>query len=183
DDGRVHVTHDGGGEWEAIDAGLEPDRWISRLEASRFDEGTIYCAQNGKRHDDFRAYLWRSTDFGRSWRNIGAGIPCGPINVVREDPTDPDILYVGTDLGVYVTLDGARTWEALAGDLPTTFVHDLVIHPRDDVAIIATHGRGMYALDVRPLRGEEESVEEEGVTFAVEASDSSEEQEEEDEGE
>ena len=82
-----------------------------------------------------------------------------------------------------MTLDGARSWEALVGDLPTTFVHDLVIHPRDDVAIIATHGRGMYALDVRPLRGEEENVEEEGVTFAVEAADSSEEQEGEGEGE
>ncbi|MCA8976510.1 MAG: hypothetical protein KDC98_17450, partial [Planctomycetes bacterium] len=92
------------------------------------------------------------TDRGDSWQDISTGIPCGPINVVREDPKEPGILYVGTDLGVYVTTDGARTWHVLGGDLPTVYVHDLVIHPRDDVLVIATHGRGMYAIDVRPLR-------------------------------
>ena len=84
-----------------------------------------------------------------------AGIPGGPINVVREDPENPDILYVGTDVGVYVSTDGATTWQALANGLPSTFVHDLIIHPRDDIMVIATHGRGMYAMDVRPIRGEE----------------------------
>ena len=177
DDGRAHRTMDHGETWQEITAGLAPHRWISRIEASRFVEGRIYLAQNGKRNDDFAAYLWRSADHGATWQDISAGIPGGPVNVVREDPTDPDILYAGTDLGVYVTTDGAATWQALPGNLPTAYVHDLVIHPRDDVMVIATHGRGMYGLDVRPLRkpaaeleveeveepigGEEESGEEE----------------------
>ena len=155
DDGRVWRTMDGGAHWHEITSGLAPHRWISRIEASRSSDGTIYIAQNGKRNDDFAAYLWRSTDRGDSWQDIATGIPCGPVNVVREDPTDPSILYVGTDLGVYVTTDAARTWNVLGGGLPSTFVHDLVVHPRDDVLVIATHGRGMYALDVRPLRGKE----------------------------
>ena len=166
DDGRVHRTFDGGAGWEDITSGLAPHRWIARIEASRFAEGTIYVAQNGKRNDDFAAYLWRSTDHGTTWEDISQGIPGGPINVVREDPTDPEILYVGTDIGVYVSTDGAATWNVLGGGLPSTYVHDLVIHPRDDVAIIATHGRGMYALDVRALRKQPESEEADGNGIA-----------------
>ena len=78
--------------------------------------------------------------------------PCGPINVIREDPKRPNVLYVGTDLGVYVSVDGGAKWQVLANNLPTTFVHDLIIHPRDDIMVIATHGRGMFALDVQPIQ-------------------------------
>lgn len=152
DDGRVHRTFDSGAAWQEITSGLAPHRWISRIEASRFAEGTIYLAQNGKRNDDFAAYLWRSTDHGTTWQDISRGIPGGPINVVREDPKNGNMLYVGTDQGVYVTTDAAKSWHVLGGRLPTSPVHDLVIHARDDVVVIATHGRGMYALDLRPLR-------------------------------
>jgi photosystem II stability/assembly factor-like uncharacterized protein len=109
-------------------------------------------AQNGKRHDDFTPYLWKSVDFGKSWRSIVANIPSGPINVVREDPKNKDVLYVGTDLGVYVSNDGGKQWHVLANQLPTTFVSDLVIHPRDDIMVISTHGRGMWAMDVRTIQ-------------------------------
>ena len=126
---------------------------MDRIAASAFDEGTVYLAQNGKRNDDFAAYLFKSTDYGKTWRDITGNIPCGPINVVREDPANRNILYVGTDLGVYVSINGGKSWHVLANDLPTTFVHDLVIHPRDDIMVIATHGRGMWAMDVRPIRG------------------------------
>lgn len=152
DDGRVHVTHDGGTHWEEIVQGIAPHRWISRIVASRYAREVVYLAQNGKRHDDFRPYLWRSSDYGATWRDISGGIPSGPINVVREDPKRPGTLYVGTDLGVYVSLDDGATWHVLANGLPTTFVHDLVVHPRDDIIVIATHGRGMYALDARPIQ-------------------------------
>lgn len=154
DDGRLHVR-DPSGTWAEITAGLAPHRWMSRVEASRFNRDTVYVAQNGKRWDDFDAYLWRSTDRGATWQDISKGIPGGPVNVIREDPKDPRILYVGTDVGVYVTTDGARTWNVLANGLDSTFVHDLIIHPRDHIMVIATHGRGMYALDVLPIRGEE----------------------------
>lgn len=152
DDGKVHVTHDQGRTWEEIMEGLPYQKWVSRIAASQYDKGTVYMCQNGKRNDDFAAYLWKSTDYGKTWEDITGNIPCGPINVVREDPKNKDILYVGTDLGVYVTVDGCKTWHVLANNLPTTFVHDLVIHPRDDIMVIATHGRGMYAMDVRLIQ-------------------------------
>jgi hypothetical protein len=166
DDGYAHVTEDSGGHWRAITDGVAESRWIACMEASRYSEDRVYMAQNGKRHDDFTPYLWRSDDKGKTWANIAEGIPTGPINVVREDPKEERILYVGTDVGVYVSLDGAKTWHVLAKDLPSTFVQDLKIHPRDDMMIIATHGRGMYVMDVRPIREhgqpkEEEAPEEE----------------------
>jgi hypothetical protein len=151
DDGRVHVTRNGGEGWAEITDGLPYRKWVSRVTASAFDIGTVYLAQNGKRDDDFAAYLWKSTNFGKNWKDISNNIPCGPINVIREDPRNRNILYVGTDLGVYVSVDGAQHWHTLAKNLPTTYVHDLVIHPRDQILVCATHGRGMYALDVRYL--------------------------------
>jgi photosystem II stability/assembly factor-like uncharacterized protein len=152
DDGRAHVTMDGGKTWAEVTTGLAPRRWVSRIVASAFNEATVYLSQNGKRDDDFAPYLWKSTDRGATWTSIVANIPCGPINVIREDPTSPRILYVGTDLGVYVTIDGGASWEVLGTNLPSTFVHDLVIHPRDRIIVIATHGRGMWAMDAIPIQ-------------------------------
>ena len=152
DDGRAHMTPDSGKTWVDITAGLAADRWISRMVASQYDESTVYLSQNGKRNDDFAPYLWKSTDFGKTWKSLVANIPCGPINVVREDPKSPDVLYVGTDIGVYVTVDGGKSWQTIGQNLPSTFVHDLIIHPRDQILVIATHGRGMYALDVLPIQ-------------------------------
>ena len=152
DDGRVHVTRDAGKSWDAIEYGIARHRWISRIIASRYDKATVYMSQNGKRHDDFQPYLWKSTDYGRTWLDIKANIPSGPINVIREDPRNPQILYVGTDLGVYVSVNSGTSWDVLANNLPTTFVSDLIIHPRDNIMVIATHGRGMYALDVQPIQ-------------------------------
>ncbi len=147
DDGRAHVTKNGGVSWEEISKNL-PLKWISRLVASKYDEGTVYMSQNGKRDDDFRAYLWKSVDYGKTWADISKNIPCGPVNVIREDPSNSNILYVGTDMGVYVSIDSGNSWNVLAGNFPVTFVHDLVIHPRDNIMIIATHGRGLWAMDV-----------------------------------
>jgi photosystem II stability/assembly factor-like uncharacterized protein len=152
DDGKVHVTLDGGGKWKEIMKGLPHQKWVSRIVASAYDEGTVYMSQNGKRDDDFAPYLWKSTNYGKTWVDITGNIPSGPINVIREDPKNPRILYVGTDLGVYISVDGCNTWHVLANNLPTTFVHDLVIHPRDDILVVATHGRGMWAMNVRPIQ-------------------------------
>jgi photosystem II stability/assembly factor-like uncharacterized protein len=151
DDGRLHVTRDDGKTWTEILNGLPKYKWVSRVVASKFDEGTVYVTMNGKRDNDFQVYAYRSRDFGTTWKDISTGIPGGPVNVVKEDPTRKDILYVGTDMGVYATTDGAKTWNVLGSNLPITFVHDLVIHPRDKIAVIATHGRGMFTLDVKRL--------------------------------
>jgi len=151
DDGKVHVTRDGGKTWTEIMSGLPYQKWVSRIVASAFDLGTVYMTQNGKRDDDFTPYVWRSTDFGKTWVSIAGNIPFGPVNVIREDPSDKNILYVGTDGGVYVTKDGGKAWNILGGNLPMVYVHDLIIHPRDNVIVIATHGRGMWAIDAEPV--------------------------------
>jgi hypothetical protein len=147
DDGRLWVTKDGGKAWQEITAGLAPGKWMSRAVASAYKLGTVYLTQNGKRDDDFTPYVWKSADFGKTWVSIAKGIPVGPVNVIREDPVKEDILYVGTDMGVYVTTDGGKTWMVLGGNLPTAYVHDLIVHPRDNIIVIATHGRGMWAMD------------------------------------
>ncbi len=123
-----------------------------RVVASANKEGTVYVSLNGKRDDDFADYLYKSTDFGKTWADISANIPGGPINVVREDPKNEKVLYVGTDLGVYISIDEGKSWHVLGSKLPTTFVHDLVVHPRDSILVVATHGRGMWAIDVSSIQ-------------------------------
>src|SRR5512138_2736864 len=98
DDGRAHVRKDGGKTWTDITAGLAPRRWVSRITASPYDLGTVYLTQNGKRDDD------------RTWTSLAAGVPLGPVNVVREDPRKREVLYLGTDLGVYISTDAGATW-------------------------------------------------------------------------
>jgi len=154
DDGRLWRTRDGGLNWEDIRKDPLPARWISRIVASRYDFGTVYVTQTGRRDDDAAVYIWRSTDFGNTWEDISANIPAGPVNVIREDPEKKDILYLGTDVGVYVSRDAGLNWEVM-GDLPCTYVHDLAIHPRENLIILATHGRGMFVLDADPVNQEE----------------------------
>jgi len=150
DDGRLHMTKDGGNTWSELTSKLAPNRWISRVVASKYKMGRVYVTQNGKRDDDFQVYIWKSDDYGNTFKDISGNIPMGPVNVIREDPFNSDILYVGTDGGVYVSKNGGTSWETL-GDLPTFYVHDLIIHPRDNIVVIATHGRGMWALDANPI--------------------------------
>jgi len=155
DDGKVWVTKDGGKTWGEIMAGLPYQKWVSELAASRYDLATVYLTQNGKRDDDVAPYVWKSVDYGKTWIDISKGIPLGPVNVIREDPVDRNILYVGTDGGVFVTTDGAKTWQMLGGNLPMSYVHDLIIHPRDNVVVVATHGRGMYVLDANAVNAKD----------------------------
>lgn len=152
DDGRVHVTRDHGRNWIEIGNGLPAEKWVSRVSASRFKEGTVYLTLNGKTDNDFQAYVYRSDDYGQTWQDIAADLPGGPVNVIKEDNKHAGVLYVGSDLGVYVSKDDGAHWQTLGTGLPITYVHDLLIHPRDNIAVIATHGRGMYTLDVRPLQ-------------------------------
>ena len=152
DDGSVKMTPDGGLHWTDI-ATPQPDKWVSRIVASKYDEKTVYCAQNGYREDDFTPYLWKSTDYGKTWRSITGNLPAECINVVREDPFNRNMLYAGTDMGVYVTFNGGLIWEALAGGLPSAPVHDLVIQPNAKDLVIATHSRGAWILPLAKVYG------------------------------
>ena len=159
--GTIWLTRDDGASWTKVSEGL-PKKWVSRVIASEHDAGTVYAAFTGFRQDDFAAYLYASTDFGRTWRSIVSNLPAESINVIKEDPASADILYVGTDGGVYVSLDKGATWQSLCATLPTTPVHDLTVQARDHELVAGTHGRSVWVLDVAPI---------EALTDAVRASD------------
>jgi len=145
DDGNVQVTQDGGYAWAAVPTPT-PDKWVSRVVASKWDEKTVFVAQSGYREDDFAPYLWKSTDYGKTWKSIAGNLPNETINVIREDPSHKDVLYVGTDMGVYITFDGGTSWEILKGNLPHTPVHDLVIQASANDLVVATHARSIWIL-------------------------------------
>ncbi len=165
DDGRVHITKDNGKNWKEIVNGLTYGKWVSELVASKYEGNTVYMAQNGKRDDDFTPYLWKSTDCGNTWQSIVNNLPTGPINVIKEDPSNRNILYVGNDFGVFVSFNGGKYWHSLQANLPTTYVHDLVIHPREDLLIIGTHGRGVWVMDISYLKTIEERMFEQDALF------------------
>src|SRR5262249_36476303 len=157
DDGKVQVTRDGGGGWTDVTsaiatAGGPPEMWVSRVFASSFEAGTAYVSKTGFRADDFRPFLFKTTDFGKTWTRITTGLPDKPINVVVEDVKNKDLLFVGNDRGVYVSIDGGAHWTALRANMPTVPVHDIVIHPRENDLVVGTYGRGMWITDVGPLR-------------------------------
>ncbi|MFO7314898.1 VPS10 domain-containing protein [Rhodothermus marinus] len=151
DDGLVHVTRDGGVTWTRISDELPQHLWVSHVEPSQHVESRVYVALNGYRWDDFTPYLYRSEDYGLHWTRIGTDLPYEPINVVREDPYNPDILYVGTDGGLYVSLDGGRSFMPFYEGLPHAPVHDLVIHKRARDLVVATHGRSLYVADLEEI--------------------------------
>ena len=152
DDGRLHVTLDTGKEWTELTTRLPVRRWISRVIPSEHTEATVYITQRGREDDDFGVYIYKSTDNGRTIRSIANNIPVGPVNVIREDPRNPNILYVGTDFGVYVSTNGGDRWEVLGGNLPSNQVSDLQFHPRDQIIVISTYGRGIWALDASAIK-------------------------------
>jgi len=157
DDGNVQLTRDGGRTWTNVRPNVPevPDStWVSRVAPSRFDEATCYVTFDGHRSDDFRPWVFRTTDFGRTWTKISSNLPADePAYVIAEDHRNPKLLFVGTEFAVYVSIDAGRRWERLMTDLPTVPVHDLVIHPRESDLVAATHGRSIWILDdITPLQ-------------------------------
>jgi photosystem II stability/assembly factor-like uncharacterized protein len=152
DDGRLHTTIDSGKEWTELTSKLPVRKWFSRVIPSEHAEGTVYVAQRGREDDDFAAYIYKSVDYGKTFTSIVNNIPAGPVNVIREHPTNPNILFVGTDFGVFVSTNGGAKWDVLGNNLPSTQVSDLQYHALDKILVISTYGRGMYAMDVSGIR-------------------------------
>jgi len=156
DDGRVQVTKTHGATWTdatpaIANAGGPADRWVTRVVASGQDAGTAYVAKSGYRHDDGKPYLLKTTDCGATWTSIAANLPDKGINVVVEDATNTKLLFVGTDTGVFATIDGGGRWVRLKGNMPNVPVHDLVIHPRERDLVAGTFGRAMWITDISIL--------------------------------
>jgi photosystem II stability/assembly factor-like uncharacterized protein len=153
DDGNLWLTRDDGAHWTKLNDQVpgNPGYWVSRVEASAFDPGTAYVSFTGFRRDDFRPFLYRTSDYGQTWTSITANLPRGPINVVREHPRNPNLLFCGTEFGVYVSVDGGQAWARMTSDLPTQPVHDMALQPREDELVVATHGRGIFIVDIAPL--------------------------------
>jgi photosystem II stability/assembly factor-like uncharacterized protein len=147
DDGRLHVTMDGGKTWTDLGSALPVRKWVSRIVPSRAAEGTLYVTLRGREDDDFAPYVYKSADNGKTFTSIAGNVPAGPVNVIREDPANASVLYLGTDFGAFVSDNGGREWQVLGGNLPSTQVSDLQVQARDNVIVIATYGRGMWALD------------------------------------
>jgi len=158
DDGNVQVTRDGGRTWNNVFVnvpGLKPNAWIATVEASHFDVGTAYVTADHHQDDDYAPYVYMTTDFGKTWKSIRGDLPDQAwwTHVVREDPRNRNLLYVGTEAGVYASWDRGAHWSSLRGDLPITPVRDIQIQPRDNDLLLATHGRGLYILDdITPIQ-------------------------------
>ncbi len=156
DDGNVWVTRDLGKHWTKLNDNVpnNPHYWVSRIEPSNYEAGTAYLSYTGLRRDDFRPFLYKTTDYGKTWTSISAGLPSeGSVNVIREDPENPDLLFVGTDFGVQVSFDGGKSWSSMQGNMPAIAVKDLRIQRRDEELVVATHGRGIYIADIAPFEG------------------------------
>jgi photosystem II stability/assembly factor-like uncharacterized protein len=156
DDGKIHYSKDGGSTWLDLSQKVPdvPDaRAISRIEPSHFDAETVYITIDRHRNDDYKPYIFKSTDGGEHWQPIAHNLPAdGSVYVVREDRKNKNLLFVGTEFGLYISLNGGESWERLRGGLPTVAVFDCMVHPRDQDLVIATHGRGMYVVNIAPLQ-------------------------------
>jgi photosystem II stability/assembly factor-like uncharacterized protein len=162
DDGNVQLTKDGGYSWTLVnnkptkvtDAALVQGLWVSRVIASKYKEPRVYLALNGYRNDDFAPYLYVSEDYGSTWTQLGRDLPAEPINVVREDPKNEQILYVGTDGGLYVSFDHGQSFMMWNAGLPKSIpVHDIAIQERDNEIILGTHGRSLYVSKLDDVQG------------------------------
>jgi len=151
DDGLVHFTRDGGINWTDVTGniqGVPASTWVSRVRPSGHELGRAYVTFDGHRFGDITTYVFRTDDFGQSWKRLGGGLPTDdPAYVITEDPVNPNLVYLGTEHGVYVSLDKGETWSPFSNNLPVVPVHDLVVHPRDRDLIIATHGLSLWVMD------------------------------------
>lgn len=173
DDGLVHVTRDGGKSWSNVFVnvpGLKPNAWIPTVEASHFDAGTAYVAADHHQDDDYTPFFYMTTDYGKTWKSIRGDLPDQTLwsHVIREDPRNRNILYAGTEAGIWATWDRGAHWSSIRGRMPAAPVRDIQVHPRDNDLIAATHGRGLYILDdITPLQQLAAAQSEDAVLFDV----------------
>jgi photosystem II stability/assembly factor-like uncharacterized protein len=158
DDGRLRVSMDEGKSWTDLQSrlpGLPASSWVSGIEASRHEAGTVYAVFDNHRSNDFANYIYKSTDFGKSWTSIVGDMPAERVvRTLREDTRNPNLLFAGAEFGLWLTINGGQNWIELKNNMPTLPFNDLVIHPRDNDLVLASHGRGIWILDnINALQG------------------------------
>jgi len=155
DDGNVQVSRDGGSTWTNVAKNVATlaDKagelyHITHVEPSHYDAGTCYLSVDGHRFDDLKPYVYVTRDYGATWTSVVGNLPAvGNVNVIREDPRNKDLLYAGTEFGLFISLNGGKEWKEFMSGMPRVRVDDILVHPRDNDLIIGTHGRGIYILD------------------------------------
>ena len=156
DDGRLHVTRDGGKSWTSVEKnvrGVPANTWIPHITPSTYDAGTAFVVFDNHRRSDWTPYVYRTTDYGATWTSLATKDLWGYALSIVQDPVDRDLLFLGTEFGLWASLDGGKSWMKWTHGVPTVSVMDMVIHPRDQDLVLATHGRAFYVLDdIRPLR-------------------------------
>jgi photosystem II stability/assembly factor-like uncharacterized protein len=156
DDGNVQVTRDGGRTWSNVVGsitGLPKNTWCTSIEASRFERGRAYATFDGHQTGDMKAYVYQTDDFGKTWKPLATNAIKGYAHVIREDRVNRDLLFLGTEFGLFLSLDGGAEWAQFTGKVPPVAVRDIAIHPRENDLILATHGRGILIVDdITPIR-------------------------------
>ncbi|HEU0064858.1 MAG TPA: hypothetical protein VFQ58_07495, partial [Flavisolibacter sp.] len=162
DDGNIQISKDGGYTWSLINAKenkaiskiFKQGLWVSRVLASKYNEATVYVTLSGYRNDDFNSYVFVSEDYGSTWKRIGLNLPSEPVNVIREDPTNNQIIYVGTDGGLYVSFDKGESFMYWNAGMPKgVSVHDIAIQEKENEIVIGTHGRSIYIARLEDIQG------------------------------
>lgn len=171
DDGNLQVTRDGGKTWKNVAGkapGVAKGTYVSRVVASKYAEGTAYATFDGHRSDDYGIYIFMTTDYGESWKAIRNGIPdsAGSVHVVREHPRNQNLLFAGTEFGLWVSWDRGANWTALKNNFPTVPVDDIEIQARENDLVLATHGRSIWVLDdLTPIEKMDAKVAASDLTF------------------
>ena len=151
DDGNISVSRDGGVNWSEVSRNLPggtTQYYVSRIEASHFDPATAYASLDGHRDDDLRPYVYVTHDYGESWQSISSNLPeFGNVNTIREDPRNANLLYAGTEFGFFISRDAGESWQPFMNGLPVVRIDDVLVHPRDNDLVLATHGRSVYVMD------------------------------------
>ncbi|MDH4063269.1 MAG: hypothetical protein OEW19_02640 [Acidobacteriota bacterium] len=172
DDGKLRVSMDDGKTFDDAEShvpGLPATSWFSGIEASRHADGTVYVTVDNHRSNDFRNYVFRSTDFGRTFSSIVSNLPADRVaRAIREDHKNPSVLYLGTELGLFITVDGGQHWVELKNNMPTLAFNDLTIQTRDNALVLGSHGRGIWILDqLSALQGLAAAASSEAQLFPV----------------
>jgi photosystem II stability/assembly factor-like uncharacterized protein len=165
DDGNIHVTKDSGSTWTKISSNLPQGLWVSRVRFSNFKKETIYITLNGYRNDNFITYAYVSEDLGLTWRLLTENLKQNAANVILEDSENENILYLGTDNGLFISIDKGTTWQDFSSEMPNVAVHDLVIQNKQKDLIVGTHGRSLYKVNLANIQQINEAINAKGIAL------------------